>query len=210
MMDASLVIMVLVSIQCIQSLQYMNTTEPDIQSDGQINATKTSGINAAEPLVTKSKYDCDDVPPFPFPVPTVYTAGRTMCRSNNACGQHGGTSYTWCYTDFADGWDYCCTGECNYNGETYLWCSSGNTWQYCGNCLKTDIQGRPCLLTFPCGVHKNYLPETDRYYWCYVDLDKNWDYCCAPHSKCGYHSWNFNWCYIGADTTNDVWRTCVP
>ncbi|KAL3835850.1 hypothetical protein ACJMK2_021311 [Sinanodonta woodiana] len=208
MMDRSLVIIILVSIQCIQSLQYMSSTEPDIQSDGQINTTQNIGIEAAEPLVTKSIYDCPDVPPFP--APQVYTAGRTMCRTNSVCGYEQGTSYKWCYTDFSNTWDYCCTGECNYYGAKYLYCSVGSTWQYCGNCLKKDIKGRPCLLTFPCGVHKKELIEGNRYYWCYVDLDLNWDYCCAPHSKCGYHSTSFNWCYIGDDTSSDAYRECVP
>ncbi|KAL3835855.1 hypothetical protein ACJMK2_021316 [Sinanodonta woodiana] len=208
MMKRTLVIMVFVSIQCIQSLQYMSTAESDIQSHGRINTTDHIPIMEKARSATKSIYDCDDVPPHPGP--TIYTAGRTLCRPNKYCGNHQQTSYSWCYTDFSDRWDYCCDGECNYYGGTYLWCSVGSTWQYCGNCLKKDVQGRQCLLTFPCGVHKNELEQGDRYYWCYVDLDGNWDYCCAPHSKCGFHSKSYTWCYVGHDTSSDAYRECVP
>ncbi|KAL3835862.1 hypothetical protein ACJMK2_021323 [Sinanodonta woodiana] len=208
MMKKALVIMVLVAIHCIQSQGQNNTTEPDIEAQGQINTTEHSRIKAmVRSQENKSINDCD-LPPLH--TPQRYTAGRTLCRANTSCDNYQGTSYSWCYTDFSNRWDYCCDGECNYHDKTYLWCSAGDTWQYCGNCLTRDLQGRPCLDTFPCGVHNNELKQVMSYYWCYVDLNGNWDYCCAPHRKCRKGSKSYNWCYIMADTTSEVRRDCVP
>ncbi|KAL3835856.1 hypothetical protein ACJMK2_021318 [Sinanodonta woodiana] len=207
MMKSSLVVMLLVSIQCIQSHDYISTAEPGNQSRGHFNTTEQSHLKVMERSQTNSIYDCGDPP---SPIPKAITAGRTFCRSNAKCEQELETSFSWCYTDFSDRWDYCCTGECNYYGENYLWCSVGSTWQYCGNCLKKDVQGRECLATFPCGMHKNELKSGSLYYWCYVDLDGNWEYCCAPHSKCSMQSKAYNWCYVGGDITSSTWSECIP
>ncbi|KAL3836069.1 hypothetical protein ACJMK2_021522 [Sinanodonta woodiana] len=207
MMRRSLVVMALIWISCIQSHEYISTAEPDVQSLGHINTTEQHHTKIMKRSQTNSIYDCGHPPDS---TPQVVTAGRTFCRSNAKCGRGLRSSFRWCHTDFNDRWDYCCDGECNYHGKTFLWCSAGKTWQYCGNCLTKDVQGRSCLSTFPCGVHKNELNQGDRYYWCYVDLDGNWEYCCAPHSKCSMQSKSYNWCYIGVDTKSSTNRRCIP
>ena len=55
------------------------------------------------------------------------TAGNSICRPNHPCGYHG-EKYSWCYVDFNDNWEYCCTGNCGHNGDyKYNWCNSGST-----------------------------------------------------------------------------------
>ncbi|KAL3836091.1 hypothetical protein ACJMK2_021544 [Sinanodonta woodiana] len=137
-----------------------------------------------------------------------FTAGNTKCRGNDVCRNQQNKNYHWCYTDYSDNWDYCCTSQCVYAGATYLWCQSGAWWQYCGHNGTTDIQGRPCIKTAPCGVHKNDLISSNKYYWCYVDLNGNWDFCCAPHSKCKDISDSYGWCYIDASKEIYVRKTC--
>ncbi|KAL3835911.1 hypothetical protein ACJMK2_021372 [Sinanodonta woodiana] len=207
MIDRSLVLIVLVSIQCIQSNEFINTMEPDIQSQEYNNTEKQSNQSQGLSSQQGSIYDC---PKPPKPAPPFFTAGRTMCRNNHFCGTHDNTPFSWCYTDFSDNWDYCCTGECNYYGYDYLWCKSGIRWQYCGSCLKKDVKGRQCLATFPCGLHLELGGKEDRYYWCYVDLDKNWEYCCAPHSQCAQRGYKYFWCLISGEKSRDIYRKCVP
>ncbi|KAL3878127.1 hypothetical protein ACJMK2_030549 [Sinanodonta woodiana] len=128
-----------------------------------------------------------------------WTAGNTKCRPSTRCDFHGGTSYSWCYTDYSNNWDYCCTGPCNSNGKPYLWCQSGDTFQYCGDGGSRDISGRKCLNTHRCGVHMDTstarLNVPDRY-WCLVDINGNWGFCCAPFSPCGKHGKTYNWCRV--------------
>ncbi|KAL3836093.1 hypothetical protein ACJMK2_021546 [Sinanodonta woodiana] len=138
-----------------------------------------------------------------------FTAGRTKCRRDENCGYHQKTDYSWCYTDYSDGWDYCCTGICSYYTNS-LECPSGSQRQYCGSVRKSDIQGRPCLDTFPCGIHKNELQKGNTYYWCYVDLDGNWDFCCAPHSGCQKRSSRSAWCNVEASTFSTAWQRWKP
>ncbi|KAL3835860.1 hypothetical protein ACJMK2_021321 [Sinanodonta woodiana] len=182
--------------------------EQDIESQGHINKTEHSHIMPMERSLTQSINDCG-LPPLPSP--QVFTAGRTLCWANTQCDNHLEQPYKWCYTDYSNRWDYCCNGDCNFHGKTYLWCYAGlKHWQYCGNCLTYDVQGRKCLINMPCGVHKNELKAGDSFYWCYVDLNLNWDYCCAPHSRCGQGAESYDWCYVGTDITSDAWRYCVP
>ncbi|KAL3836092.1 hypothetical protein ACJMK2_021545 [Sinanodonta woodiana] len=152
----------------------------------------------------------DNIYPLPLTKSNQFTAGNTKCRGNEDCGYHKGTKYSWCYTDYSDNWDYCCTTRCGYDGEEYLWCQSGDQWQYCGNNRTTDVQGRSCLKTYPCGVHKNELRSIDRYYWCYVDLNGTFDVCCAPHSPCLKRVSRTPWCYVGVSKLNKAWVRCKP
>ncbi|KAL3836084.1 hypothetical protein ACJMK2_021537 [Sinanodonta woodiana] len=149
------------------------------------------------------------IPDLPVTQGEQWTAGRTKCRGGALCARRQNPDYSWCYTDYSGGWDYCCTAECTYVGDT-LKCASGSRSQYCGNTRTLDIEGRPCLPTFPCGVHYNELKERDFYYWCYVDLNANWGFCCAPHSKCEKGTYSSAWCYIGADRSNKGWDYCKP
>ncbi|KAK3609881.1 hypothetical protein CHS0354_015073 [Potamilus streckersoni] len=197
MMNRSLIIIIIVAIHCIKLHDFLNTMGEKIDSQSYINGNVRS-LNSQQ----KSPYDCDTPPEN-------YTAGRTMCRSNDVCGFGEGTTYSWCFVDYFHDWDYCCTGPCDYAGWSYLWCQSGSSWQYCGNCLTKDVQGRPCLDTFPCGLHLEDIDEIGRFYWCYVDLEQNWDYCCAPHSKCKKYDDKTGWCYVGGDKQNDMWTYCV-
>ncbi|KAK3591233.1 hypothetical protein CHS0354_003867 [Potamilus streckersoni] len=139
------------------------------------------------------------------------TAGNTVCRTNEICRFHQQADYMWCHTDYSNNWDYCCTGDCGYNdARNYLWCPSGSRWQYCGNDRTRDVYGRFCLETFKCGVHKEDLRDGDYYFWCYVDLNKNWGLCCAPHSPCKKRFSSSPWCYISASKLGRSWQRCQP
>lgn len=122
------------------------------------------------------------------------TAGNTMCREDSPCGNRG-YSYSWCYTDYSNHWEYCCVGPCDYQDLSHKWCNVGSTWEYCGGYPSgdesKDVKQRPCVQNYPCGKHGVY----PRNYWCYVDADKNWDYCCSPESKCDFHGESYKWCY---------------
>ncbi|KAL3836085.1 hypothetical protein ACJMK2_021538 [Sinanodonta woodiana] len=139
-----------------------------------------------------------------------FTAGNSECRWNEKCGYHGDVRYSWCYTDYSDSWDYCCTSQCDFDEQNYKTCISGNTRQYCGQSGEIDIQGRPCLENHPCGVHTNDLRGSARYYWCYVDLNENWDFCCAPHSPCEKRSSSYTWCQIDVSKAITFWKPCKP
>ncbi|KAL3847338.1 hypothetical protein ACJMK2_018253 [Sinanodonta woodiana] len=135
-----------------------------------------------------------------------YTAGRTSCRADNKCDFHGGVSYKYCYVDYSDNWDYCCTGPCDYHqGTTYLWCESGSKSQYCGNAGNINIDGRTCYYSHPCGMHQEKGKEP--FYWCYVDHKLNWNRCCRPGSKCDYHGAAYKWCYTGYQKDTS-WYEC--
>ncbi|KAL3847331.1 hypothetical protein ACJMK2_018246 [Sinanodonta woodiana] len=123
------------------------------------------------------------------------TAGNSFCRSDHTCGYHEGQAYSFCYVDYSDNWDYCCTGKCDYHEYSYLWCASGNKWQYCGDAGLISIDGTPCHYLHPCGMHQE--KGKDSTYWCYVDHRLNWRRCCAPSSKCDYYGYNYKWCYTG-------------
>ncbi|KAK3592315.1 hypothetical protein CHS0354_000870 [Potamilus streckersoni] len=192
MMHMSLIFMSLVAMRFIQSHGSINTTEQSFQSQYFINQTEH------HPNLRMN----------PIPV-HIWTAGNTMCRPNNVCGFQQKTNYKWCYTDYSDNWDYCCIGACDFQGTTYMWCQTGKRWTYCGEYLKHDIQGRPCLFTFPCGLHQEVTGKTQRFYWCYVDVAHNWDYCCAPWSECKKHGFTYNWCYVVNSLFSDVWKKCV-
>jgi len=137
-----------------------------------------------------------------------FTAGNTLCRSDNRCGYHD-QQYSWCYVDFSNNWDYCCTETCDFHGQNYLWCKSGSgsKWQYCGKGGDMDIKHHRCVANYPCGVHQEIGKKS--YYWCYKDLNKNWDYCCQPWHSCGKHGRAYNWCYTGY-TRDSSMQKCTP
>ncbi|KAL3836090.1 hypothetical protein ACJMK2_021543 [Sinanodonta woodiana] len=155
-------------------------------------------------------HSTDNILPLPLPYVSKFTSGNTKCRGDDICNDSLNITSSWCYTDYSDNWDYCCTSKCDYNGEKFLWCQSGVFWQYCGNNRTTDIQGRACLETYPCGAHSNDLSPDDAYYWCYVDLDGNWDYCCAPHTPCSFYSKNYAWCHVELSSAGKLWKKCKP
>ncbi|XP_025051059.1 endonuclease domain-containing 1 protein-like [Alligator sinensis] len=58
-----------------------------------------------------------------------------QCRADFPCGLYG-KKYFWCYTDYRDNWDYCCSPQhyCGHHGQEYIWCyvsDSGTKWKYC-------------------------------------------------------------------------------
>ncbi|KAK3611127.1 hypothetical protein CHS0354_014874 [Potamilus streckersoni] len=138
-------------------------------------------------------------------ISTRYTAGGTMCRQDSNCGFHVGTSYSWCYVDYSDDWDYCCTAQCIWRigkgGKPK--CVSGNTFQYCSapDDDAKDVDLRPCLPTHPCGIHNE--GGTSEYYWCYVDLNRNWGFCCSPFVPCAKYGRSYYWCDAGTDASLD-------
>ncbi|KAL3847341.1 hypothetical protein ACJMK2_018256 [Sinanodonta woodiana] len=134
-----------------------------------------------------------------------YTAGNTLCRADQKCDFHQGVTYKYCYVDYSNNWDYCCTGDCDYHGYTYMWCDSGDQWQYCGDPGETNIDGRPCHYAYPCGMHQEKSRASS--YWCYVDHKLNWNRCCSPSSKCDYHGYSYKWCYTGYKKETN-WQYC--
>uniref|UniRef100_A0A452I517 Endonuclease domain containing 1 n=1 Tax=Gopherus agassizii TaxID=38772 RepID=A0A452I517_9SAUR len=65
---------------------------------------------------------------------TVTVSGKA-CRADHPCGLYG-ERYFWCYTDYRDNWDYCCSPQdyCGYHNYDYQWCYSrdpAGSWQYC-------------------------------------------------------------------------------
>ncbi|KAK3586703.1 hypothetical protein CHS0354_020705 [Potamilus streckersoni] len=111
-----------------------------------------------------------------------YTAGNTRCRSGMQCGYHEGKPYSWCYIDKEDHWEYCCTDQCGYNGYDYIWCKSGNTWEFCSKPGAWTINGTRCQEDHLCGRHR--FDTTERGYWCYTDPGHTRSsYCCPPGIK---------------------------
>ncbi|KAL3878126.1 hypothetical protein ACJMK2_030550 [Sinanodonta woodiana] len=138
-----------------------------------------------------------------------FTAGITRCRPDNQCGYHGRTNYFWCYTDYSNYWDYCCTGTCIQDFDSEFVCASGTTLTRCGNGANKDVSGRKCLDTHQCGLHmETHLLSSPTYYWCLVDLDENWGYCCSPFNKCGKHEKSYDWCKTGVYESDGHWQYC--
>ncbi|KAK3600450.1 hypothetical protein CHS0354_037856 [Potamilus streckersoni] len=138
-----------------------------------------------------------------------FTAGNTKCRIDNKCGYHQGTEYSWCYTDYSDKYGYCCIDRCRKEDKPYFWCSAGKSWkhwQYCGGYEVTDVTGRPCLETHKCGAH--YEDGENGFHWCFVDLNRNWGYCCSPNHFCDRHGGEYPWCYITIRDYDMNWRYC--
>ena len=195
----------------IRCVQQTNKHRLDLLLVAKPNSLDTP-INSPQDLqeYTPKSYNCEDkrlTGVFCSYAKLKYTtAGNTVCREDSPCGNRG-YSYSWCYTDYSNNWEYCCVGPCDYQGATFKWCNIGNTWEYCGSYPSgdesKDVKQRPCLSNYPCGKHGAY-PRT---YWCYVDANKNWDWCCSPESSCDYHGEIYKWCY----TTDRgyFWAYCV-
>ncbi|KAK3590530.1 hypothetical protein CHS0354_010634 [Potamilus streckersoni] len=108
------------------------------------------------------------------------TASNLACRPGQSCGRHG-YSYTWCYTDAKNFWDYCCDGPCKYDSYDGLRCKSGTYDVFCGNPGPITALGNECKSWHTCGHH---LYE---YFWCYTPT--SWEYCCHPNETCRWYSW---------------------
>nr|XP_005313444.1 endonuclease domain-containing 1 protein-like isoform X1 [Chrysemys picta bellii] len=63
------------------------------------------------------------------------TVSGTACRADHPCGLYE-KSYFWCYTDYQDNWDHCCSPQhyCGSHDYDYQWCYTQDpeaAWQYC-------------------------------------------------------------------------------
>nr|XP_025035582.1 uncharacterized protein LOC102459116 isoform X2 [Pelodiscus sinensis] len=57
------------------------------------------------------------------------------CRADHPCGLYG-KGYYWCYTDYKQTWEYCCSPQhyCGYHTYSYQWCyikDAKGAWEYC-------------------------------------------------------------------------------
>ncbi|KAK3591198.1 hypothetical protein CHS0354_003826 [Potamilus streckersoni] len=206
MMYMSLILIVLLAMRFVQSQGSINIAGANIQSHWSINKAEQS-IESQDDINQEERNP--NLRSGPRLI-IVWTAGNTMCRTNNYCKYDQDAKYMWCLTDYDNGWDYCCTGECDFHGKTYMWCQTGTQWTYCGGNLTNDIHSRQCLATFPCGMHQEIIGNNERYFWCYVDLVQNWDYCCAPWSPCNKHGYGYYWCYVVNSKLSDNWQNCIP
>ncbi|XP_044888531.1 endonuclease domain-containing 1 protein-like [Mauremys mutica] len=132
------------------------------------------------------------------------TATGWSCVKETRC-ECQGYAYSWCYTSDRNDWDYCCTEECTVNPESEVYeCSRGDgSITKCspyGYSMQT-ISGKVCRSDHPCGLYGK------RYFWCYTDDEKNWDYCCSPQHRCGKHGYNYQWCYIRDPEKS--WQYCA-
>ncbi|KAL3837060.1 hypothetical protein ACJMK2_022447 [Sinanodonta woodiana] len=132
------------------------------------------------------------------------TISNVPCRNNHRCERHG-YSYTWCYTDSRDNWDYCCDTPCAYDKTNALLCKSGSYVKFCGSPGIQTVFLETCVDWWPCG-HHDY-----NYYWCYTDNEgKNWDYCCHPNASCTISKYyGANVCNIGLyRIRSNYWAGC--
>ncbi|KAL3836079.1 hypothetical protein ACJMK2_021532 [Sinanodonta woodiana] len=135
------------------------------------------------------------------------TAGNSKCRFDNKCGFHQDTTYSWCFVDYSGYWGSCCTDSCRITGRDFLWCpTGGTTYQHCGGHSTKDVLGRQCLENHPCGTH--FEEGGNGVHWCFVDLNQNWGYCCAPRDKCDYNGERYKWCHVSGDVTSTRWQYC--
>ena len=117
----------------------------------------------------------------------------------NKCAKHG-KKYNWC--NLKDGgWGYCgflktklvsyrsskyrkiCRDDCEYQKEKdYYSCYTSDGWDYCSPVPDITYKSVPCRADHRCDLHSY------DYYWCYIDSNKNWDYCgVIEASECEYH-----------------------
>ncbi|XP_053899488.1 endonuclease domain-containing 1 protein-like [Malaclemys terrapin pileata] len=133
------------------------------------------------------------------------TSTGWSCVKETSCACQG-YKYSWCYTSDKNDWDYCCTEECTVNPESKRYeCprGDGSTTQCSphGYSMQT-ISGTACQSDHPCGLYGK------RYFWCYTDDKKKWDYCCSPQHYCGNHGYGYQWCYI--QDPEKSWQYCTP
>uniref|UniRef100_A0A8C8RYN3 Endonuclease domain-containing 1 protein-like n=1 Tax=Pelusios castaneus TaxID=367368 RepID=A0A8C8RYN3_9SAUR len=75
---------------------------------------------------------------------TVTISGKA-CRVDHPCGLYG-ESYFWCYTDYLNDWDYCCSPRhyCGNHGANYQWCYTADPqghWKHCTAHVPTQEAG---------------------------------------------------------------------
>ena len=126
---------------------------------------------------------------------------------DSSCGFHG-TKNRWCYTDWAKkSKASCCFTKCTFQtGKDHQTCQTNNTKSTatsCSNRYSTiNVKGQRCLAEHQCGLH-GYS-----YYWCYIDVALNWDYCCQPWHPCGEHKYSYRWCYTGKSKSSSTYQYC--
>ena len=125
---------------------------------------------------------------------------------NSSCHVGGGTFHKWCYKDWKKTQGQCCVSECNFRrGKNYQTCYTepdNSAEKACSSRFSTiAVSAQRCLADHECGLH-GY-----GYYWCYVDLAKNWDYCCQPWHPCDHYGEKYKWCYAG-QTKQSKWKYC--
>lgn len=136
-----------------------------------------------------------------------FTAGNTLCRNGSRCDFQG-YPYKWCYVDFNDAWDYCCTSPCGFAQNTnYMWCESGSRWQHCGDAGTVTVEKQQCLSEYPCGMHQERGGAD--FYWCYIDAVRSWEHCCQPQDTCSKKGETYDWCWTGKEN-GTVWMYCQP
>ncbi|XP_006262899.1 endonuclease domain-containing 1 protein [Alligator mississippiensis] len=85
-----------------------------------------------------SQYECargDGGTAYCSPQYSTVTVTGQLCRADFPCGLYG-ERYFWCYTDYRQNWNYCCSPHhyCGHHGYSYQWCYVGGwrwTWKYC-------------------------------------------------------------------------------
>lgn len=116
---------------------------------------------------------------------------------NSSCSVGGGTFHRWCYKDWSKTQGQCCVSECKFRaGKDHQTCFTGasNTDEKaCSSRFSAiAVTGQPCLAEHECGLHGK------KYYWCYVDIYGNWEYCCQPWHACAKYTKTYDkWCYAG-------------
>lgn len=113
--------------------------------------------------------------------------------------------------------DELCVSECVKNGQRYYWCWTGNlawNWNYCSPRKNVDRYGTSCRSNHPCERHGS------SYNWCYIDSNRNWEYCGTQKdnfrvvSRSGYYcidncaksgGTSYYWCHIDGG-----WEYCSP
>ncbi|XP_044834491.1 uncharacterized protein LOC123343431 [Mauremys mutica] len=63
------------------------------------------------------------------------TVSGKVCRADHPCGLYE-EKYFWCYIDYKDNWDYCCSPQhnCGTHGYGYQWCyieDPEKSWEFC-------------------------------------------------------------------------------
>jgi len=47
------------------------------------------------------------------------------------------------------------------------------------------------------------------FYYCQVDNQGSWDFCCRPDHYCGFSTGlSVPWCYVGTGPSQNIWRSC--
>ncbi|XP_074873176.1 uncharacterized protein LOC142024817 isoform X2 [Carettochelys insculpta] len=84
------------------------------------------------------KYECargDGTATECSPQYSAATVSGKACRADHPCGLYN-KSYFWCYTDYRDNWEYCCSPQhfCGDHDKDHLWCYTRDpekSWEYC-------------------------------------------------------------------------------